>query len=61
MPMSESSEARPWSRLGQYCLLDTPEARVRLAATTTMASTLAHEVNQPLTAAANYLLSLIHI
>ena len=55
MPMSESSEARAWSRLGQYCLLDTPDARLRLAATTTMASTLAHEVNQPLTAAANYL------
>lgn len=53
--MSESSEARSWSRPGQYCLLDTPDARIRLAATTTMASTLAHEVNQPLSAAANYL------
>ncbi len=41
--------------LGHYCLLDTPDARVRLAAMTTMASTLAHEVNQPLAAAANYI------
>ena len=32
-----------------------PDARTRLVATTTMASTLAHEVNQPLTAAANYM------
>jgi C4-dicarboxylate-specific signal transduction histidine kinase len=40
---------------GRYCLLDTPDARVRLAATTTMASTLAHEVSQPLTAAVNYM------
>jgi C4-dicarboxylate-specific signal transduction histidine kinase len=53
--MFESREARYWPRGGQYCLLDTPDARVRLAATTTMASTLAHEVTQPLTAAANYL------
>jgi len=53
--MFESREARYWPRVGQYCLLDTPDARVRLAATTTMASTLAHEVTQPLTAAANYL------
>jgi len=55
MRMFDSSEARPWLRLGQYCLLDTADARIRLAATTTMASTLAHEVNQPLTAAANYM------
>ena len=53
--MSDSSEVPPWPDLGHYCLLDTPDARIRLAATTTMASTLAHEVNQPLTAAANYM------
>jgi C4-dicarboxylate-specific signal transduction histidine kinase len=46
---------QPWPLFGRYCLLETPDARVRLAATTTMASTLAHEVNQPLTSAANYL------
>jgi C4-dicarboxylate-specific signal transduction histidine kinase len=55
MSMSDSSEALPWPDLGHYCLLDTTDARIRLAATTTMASTLAHEVNQPLTAAANYM------
>jgi two-component system, LuxR family, sensor kinase FixL len=42
-------------RPGFDCLLDTPDARSRLMATTTMASTLAHEVTQPLTAAANYM------
>ena len=55
MPMSDSCDAPSWPDLGHYCLLDTPDARIRLAATTTMASTLAHEVNQPLTAAANYM------
>ena len=55
LSIPQSNEARSWSRLGQYCLLDTPDARIRLAATTTMASTLAHEINQPLAAAANYL------
>jgi C4-dicarboxylate-specific signal transduction histidine kinase len=53
--MPDSSAASPWPDLGHYCLLDTPDARIRLAATTTMASTLANEVNQPLTAAANYM------
>ena len=33
--------------------LDTPDARLRLAAMTVMASSIAHEVNQPLTAATN--------
>lgn len=47
------SPSRPL--LGHYCLLDKPDARVRLAAMTTMASTLAHEVSQPLTAATNYI------
>lgn len=46
---------QPWPLFGRYCLLDTPDARVRLAATATMASTLAHEVSQPLAAAANYI------
>ena len=40
---------------GRNCLADTPEARVRLAAATSMASSLVHEVNEPLTAASNYL------
>ena len=55
MPMFDSSDALSWPPLGDYCLLDSPDARVRLAATTTMASTLANEVNQPLAAAANYM------
>ena len=53
--MSTFDTAQAWPLYGRYCLLDTPEARVRLAATTTMASTLAHEVSQPLTAATNYM------
>jgi C4-dicarboxylate-specific signal transduction histidine kinase len=55
MPPEESAMKRPWPLAGTNCLLDTPEARLRLAATTSMASTLVHEVNQPLTAAANSL------
>jgi C4-dicarboxylate-specific signal transduction histidine kinase len=55
MSKFESVGVQPWPRFGDYCLLDTPDARVRLAATTTMASALAHEVNQPLSAAANYM------
>jgi len=55
MSKFESGNAQPWPMFGRYCLLDTPDARVRLAATTTMASTLAHEVSQPLTAAVNYM------
>lgn len=47
------SRSRPPS--GGSCLPDTPAARLRLAAMTTMATTLAHEVNQPLTSAANYI------
>ena len=38
-----------------YSLLDTPDARVRLAAMSTMASGLVHEVSQPLCTATNYL------
>jgi C4-dicarboxylate-specific signal transduction histidine kinase len=53
--MFDSSEAAALPGLGHYCLLDTPDARIRLAATTTMASTLAAELNQPLAAAANYM------
>jgi C4-dicarboxylate-specific signal transduction histidine kinase len=53
--MSTFDSAQAWPMYGRYCLLDTPEARVRLAATTTMASTLAHEVSQPLTAATDYM------
>lgn len=34
---------------------DTPDGRVRLAAMATMASTLAHEVNRPLSVATNYI------
>ena len=55
MSMFDTNEALSWPRPDHNCLLDTPGARIRLAATTTMASTLAHEVNQPLTAAANYM------
>jgi two-component system sensor kinase FixL len=46
---------RPWPLAGANCLLDTPEARLRLSAAASMASTLVHEVNQPLTAAASSL------
>src|SRR3954470_9754885 len=55
MSKIDSGGVQPWPMFGRYCLLDTPAARVRLAATTTMASALAHEVRQPLTAAVNYL------
>src|ERR1044072_7045104 len=55
MAVFDSSDTRSWPPFGDYCLLDTPDARVRLAATTSMASTLANELNQPLTAAANYM------
>jgi C4-dicarboxylate-specific signal transduction histidine kinase len=55
MPKYESGSIQPWPQFGRHCLLDTPDARVRFAATTAMASTLAHELNQPLTAAANYM------
>ncbi len=51
----ESSSKQPRPAFGRYCLLDTPDARVRLAAMTTMASMLAHEVNQPLAAATNFI------
>ncbi|MGZ8311679.1 MAG: sensor histidine kinase [Allosphingosinicella sp.] len=37
------------------CLLDTPDVRLRLAAMAAMASTLAREVNQPLSVATSYL------
>jgi two-component system sensor kinase FixL len=46
---------RPWPLPGGVCLPDTPEARLRLAAATSMASTLAQELNQPLTAAVSSL------
>jgi C4-dicarboxylate-specific signal transduction histidine kinase len=55
MSKIDKGGVQPWPMFGRYCLLDTPAARVRLAATTTMASTLAHEVSQPLTAAVNYM------
>lgn len=51
----ESSSKQSGAAFGRYCLLDTPEARVRLAAMTTMASMLAHEINQPLAAATNFI------
>jgi len=41
--------------LGQYCQLDSPDAKVRMAAMTAMVSTLVHEVCEPLTAATNYI------
>ena len=53
--MFDTGAARSLPRPGHLCLLDTPDARSRLVATTTMASTLAHEVNQPLSAAVNYM------
>lgn len=55
MSRFENGGTPSWPMFGRYCTLDTPDARVRFAAATTMASTLAHEVSQPLTAAANYM------
>jgi two-component system sensor kinase FixL len=55
MSMFDPKEARSRYSPGRVCLLDTPDARARLAATATMASTLAHEVSQPLTSATNYI------
>ncbi|HTU09794.1 MAG TPA: ATP-binding protein [Allosphingosinicella sp.] len=51
----DSTVRRAWPLAGRDYLSDTPEARVRFAATTSMAATLVQEVNQPLTAASNYL------
>jgi two-component system sensor kinase FixL len=55
MPPEAPTIERPWPLPGGACLPDTPDARLRLAAATSMASTLAHEVNEPLTAAASSL------
>lgn len=55
MSVFPSQQRQSASAFGQSCVQDTPDARLRLAAMTTMASTLAHEVNQPLTAATNYI------
>ncbi len=53
---AEPNAAQPrWLLAGGECMPDTPEAHLRLAAATSMASTLAHEVSQPLTAAASAL------
>jgi two-component system, LuxR family, sensor kinase FixL len=46
--------AAPLPRLDLQCLLDTPEARLRLVASATMAGTLALELNQALCAATNF-------
>lgn len=55
MSLSQRTTAQRRPLFGRYCQLDTHDARDRLAATTTMASTLAHELTQPLTAATNYM------
>lgn len=55
MSVRNAAVTRPAPLSGRDCLLDTPEGRMRIAATTTLVSTLANEVNQPLTAASNYL------
>lgn len=55
MSMFDTAASKSRPPFAESCLQDTPDARVRLAAMTTMASTLAHEVNQPLTAATNYI------
>ena len=49
-PVELATIERPWPLQGTACVPDTAEARLRLAAVTSMASTLAQEVNQPLTA-----------
>jgi C4-dicarboxylate-specific signal transduction histidine kinase len=53
LPRNTTAQRQP--PFGLHCRLDTPDARDRLTATTTMASTLAHELCQPLTAATNYM------
>ena len=55
MPFEDPAARRCEPLAGRDCLPDTPEARLRLMAATRMASTLVHEVSQPLTAAANSL------
>lgn len=55
LPQELPTIERLWPLPGGACLPDTPEARLRLAAATSMASTLAQELNQPLTAAASAL------
>lgn len=55
MPLETRMMKTPLPLAGTDCFADTPEARLRFAAATTMAATLAHEVNQPLTAAASSL------
>ena len=49
----EAGHRRP--AIDHFCFPDTPGGQVRLAAMATMASTLAHEVNQPLSVATNYI------
>jgi two-component system sensor kinase FixL len=55
MPLESKLMKAPLPFAGNNCFADTPEARLRFAAATTMAATLVHEVNQPLTAAASSL------
>ena len=55
MPLETKLMKSPLPLAGANCFADTPEARLRFAAATTMAATLVHEVNQPLTAAASSL------
>lgn len=55
MPLESTAKYPAWPSAGDHCLLETPQARLRFAATASMVSTLAHEVNQPLAAASNYL------
>jgi two-component system sensor kinase FixL len=52
------TEARPsWPPFDGECLPETPDARVRLAALSTIAAILVHELSQPISAASNSLRS----
>lgn len=55
MPPDTKLMKSPLPLAGASCFADTADARLRVAAVTTMAATLVHELNQPLTAAASSL------
>lgn len=55
MPPDTKLMKSPPPAAGTSCFADTADARLRVAAVTTMAATLVHELNQPLTAAASSL------
>ena len=55
MPELDFETGQSGPALDHLCLLDTPDARVRQAAMAIMAPILAHETNQPLPVATNFI------